>query len=167
MIRKYITIAIALGFLFCFSQARAAEPWPEGLKEAAAIHLSALQAREFRIRDSTMLNPVRIVPASIFDRASHRCHEGSGQQYRLFGEPAYIGRGDDGMFLVQTTIQVFYRQGADLAVLYEQPWKQGTDMAFQVSFEQAVDGWKAVLARELIQMDEITPETKRGEQPGQ
>jgi len=114
-----------------------------------------------------MLNPMGIVPANIFDRASHKCHEGSGQQYRRFGEPVYVGRSDDGSFLVQTTIQIYYRQGADLSTLFEQPWKQGTDMAFQVSFDQSQGGWKAVLERELIQMDEIPPGMKEGGYPNQ
>jgi hypothetical protein len=170
-LKKTITIAstitLTLTLSLYFKEAGAGERWPEGLKEAAAIHLSSLQTREFGIRDSTMLNPMGIVPANIFDRASHKCHEGSGQQYRRFGEPVYAGRSDDGSFLVQTTIQIFYRQGAGLSTLFEQPWKQGTDMAFQVSFDQFRGGWKVVLERELIQMDEIPPGMKEGGYPNQ
>jgi len=164
-------VNVALMFLLCLTPAQAEPLWPEGLKEAASKRLSVLQVREFEIRDSTMLDPQGVIPANIFDRTSHKCHEGSGQQYRQFGEPVYIGPGEDGKYLVQTLIQVFYRQGADLGTLYEQPWKQGTDMAFQISFDPSDGKWEAVLERELIQMDEIPSGMpggiKEGGHPGQ
>jgi len=162
---------ITLLLLLCLTPAQAEESWPEGLKEAASKRLSVLQVREFEIRDSTLLDPQGVIPANIFDRTSHKCHEGSGQQYRRFGEPVYLGLGDEGIHLVQTAIQVFYRQGVDLKGLYDQPWKQGTDMAFQISFDQSDGKWNAVLERELIQMDEIPSGMpggiKEGGHPGQ
>ena len=158
---------ITVLLLLCPTLVQAEEPWPEGLEAAAVNHLSGLQTREYGVRDSTMLNPLAVIPANIFDRTSHKCHEGSGQQYRVFSEPLYKGLGENGTHLVQTTIEVFYRQGVDLTALYDQPWKQGTEMAFQVTFEGTADGWKAVLERELIQMDEIPPVMKEGGHTGQ
>lgn len=163
--RCFLILTVTLTFLTGFCRAQAAEPWPEGLKEAASSHLADLQARELKIRDSSMLEPLGVVPANIFDRASHKCHEGSGQQYRQFGQPVYIGRGDDGVHLVQTAIQVFYRQGAGLAELYEQPWRTGTDMVFQISFHRKPGGWQAVLERELIDMDQVPRDVKESGHP--
>lgn len=143
-------VCLMFAGLLLISRVEAGETWPEGLKDAAVAHFMTLQAKEWRIRDSTGRESLGIVPANVFDRATHRCHRASGQQYRLFESPVFIGQSDDGVFLVQATVQIYYRQAIDLPSLYDQPWKRGSDMVFQVGFEHTEGIWKPDKGRELI-----------------
>ena len=149
-------IALAV-YLFAFSPlaitdtAIAAEPWPEGLREAVNSYFQTLQVTDYRTRDSTLEAPIGIRPMSEFDRTSHKCHEVPGQVYRIYKVPNYFSEGTDGAFLVRSRFELYYRQAASVVEIFSQPWEEGSDGAIQVRFEQVEGSWEAVGKRELLE----------------
>ena len=109
--KKIINLVIlATCFLLVIALPGEAGPWPDGLKEAAQAHISALQAEQYEIRESTLGELKGVIPMSAFDRESHNCHEVAGQSYRIYGKPRFAGKADGGGYYVRVVFDVFYRQ---------------------------------------------------------
>jgi hypothetical protein len=133
------------------SPAAAAEPWPEGLREALTSHIQAIQVIEYRTRDSTLEDPLGIQPMTSFDRAGHKCHEVPGQVYRIYKIPNYF-REREGSYVVRSKFQLYYRQADSIAEIFSLPWGQGSDGAIQVRFQQVDGNWEVVESREILDL---------------
>ena len=131
--------------------AMAAEPWPEGLREAVHSYFQTLQVTDYRTRDSTLEQPLGVQPMTEFDRAGHKCHEVPGQVYRIYKIPNYFSEDTDGSFLVRSRFDLFFRQAESIAQIFSEPWEQGSDGAFQVRFEKLDGKWESVEKRELLE----------------
>ena len=128
----------------------AAQPWPEGLREAVHSYFQTLQVSEYRTRDSTLEEPLGIQPMTSFDRAGHKCHEVPGQAYRTFKVPNYFSE-EKGVYVVRSKFELFYRQAEDIPGIFSQPWGQGSGGAIQVLFEKLDGNWEAVEKREVLE----------------
>jgi hypothetical protein len=131
--------------------AMAAEPWPEGLREAVHSYFQTLQVTDYRTRDSTLEEPLGVQPMTEFDRAGHKCHEVPGQVYRIYKIPNYFTEDTDGSFLVRSRFDLFFRQAESIAEIFSEPWEQGSDGAFQIRFEKVDGKWESVEKRELLE----------------
>ena len=129
----------------------AAEPWPEGLREAVHSYFQTLQITDYRTRDSTLAEPLGIQPMTEFDRAGHKCHEVPGQVYRIYKIPGYFSEDTDGSFLVRSRFDLFFRQAESIAQIFSEPWEQGSDGAIQVRFKKVDGSWESVEKRELLE----------------
>lgn len=130
--------------------AMAAQPWPDGLREAVHSYFQTLQVTEYRTRDSSLAEPLGIQPMTEFDRASHKCHEVPGQVYRIYKIPNYFSREEES-YMVRSKFQLFYRQAGEIAEIFSQPWAEGSDGVIRVRFEMADGKWEAVEKRELLE----------------
>ncbi len=124
--------------------------WPKGLSEAAKNHFDALQKIEYAIRDSSAASPLGIVPTNTFDRASHECHDASGQAYRLYSPLALGPDCSESSCKVVAEFKLYYREGLDSAALFAAPWKEGSGGALEVTFTFADGFWLAKGSRELM-----------------
>ena len=156
-LRKLLTY---IAFMVCLTvlspialndTAMAAEPWPEGLREAVHSYFQTLQVTDYRTRDSTLEEPLGVQPMTEFDRAGHKCHEVPGQVYRIYKIPNYFTEDTDGSFLVRSRFDLFFRQAESIAQIFSEPWEQGSDGAFQVRFEKVDGKWESVEKRELLE----------------
>lgn len=146
-------IVVCLATITLFAAADpllAAEPWPEGLREAVHSYFQTLQVSDYRTRDSTLEEPLGVQPMTEFDRAGHKCHEVPGQVYRIYKIPNYFSEDTDGSFLVRSRFDLFFRQAESIVQIFSQPWEKGSDGAFQVRFKQVDGNWESVEKRELL-----------------
>jgi hypothetical protein len=146
-------LAVCLTVITLFAgagQLLAAEPWPDGLREAVHSYFQTLQVTEYRTRDSSLEEPLGIQPMTEFDRASHKCHEVPGQVYRIYKVPNYFSE-DNGSYMVRSKFQLFYRQAEDIAAIFAQTWGQGSDGAIKVRFKLVDGKWEAVEKREVLE----------------
>ena len=141
----------AIVLIVTIGPASAAEPWPEGLREAVHSYFQTLQVTDYRTRDSTLEEPLGVQPMTEFDRAGHKCHEVPGQVYRIYKIPNYFTEDTDGSFLVRSRFDLFFRQAESIAEIFSEPWEQGSDGAFQVRFEKVDGKWESVEKRELLE----------------
>ncbi len=156
-ILTYSVFAVCLAAFALFHAADpllAAEPWPEGLKEAVYSYFQTHQVTEYRTRDSTLEEPLGVQPMTSFDRASHKCHEIPGQVYRVYKIPSSYSKDQDDTFVVRSRFKLFYRQADSIAEVFSLPWGQGSDGAIQVRFEHVDGNWEVVEKRELLDMDQ-------------
>ena len=156
-ILTYSVFAVCLTAFALFHAADpllAAEPWPEGFKEAVYSYFQTLQVTEYRTRDSTLEEPLGVQPMTSFDRASHKCHEIPGQVYRVYKIPSSYSQDQDDTFLVRSRFKLFYRQADSIAEVFSTSWGQGSDGAIQVRFKQVDGTWEVVESRELLDMDQ-------------
>ncbi len=128
--------------------------------EAAKTYFFSLKALESDIRNSTSDNQQGIQPVSTFDRATHRCHEGAGQAYRIYGEPTYFSKEPDGTFLFRAGYSLYYRKANRAIDLFTKPWEQGSGGGLEVQFKLIEDTWSAVGKRELLTAEEAAPNEK-------
>lgn len=154
---RIFVFALATAGLVLSTMPAAAEPLPSGLMEAAKSYFFSLQALESDIRNSTSDNQQGIQPVSTFDRATHRCHEGAGQAYRVYGEPTYFSKELDGTFLLRAGYSLYYRKANRAIDLFTKPWKQGSGGGLEVRFKQIVGTWSAVGKRELLTAGDVAP----------
>ena len=147
----FMACLVALSPFAVHDAAIAAEPWPEGLREAVHSYFQTLQVTDYRTRDSTLEEPLGVQPMTEFDRASHKCHEVPGQVYRIYKVPGYFSENMDGSFLVRSRFDLFYRQAESIVQIFSQPWEEGSDGAIQVRFEHVDGTWEVVEKRELLE----------------
>jgi hypothetical protein len=128
----------------------AAGKWPSGLEEAAKAHFQKLQKKESITRDSTVKDPLGIVPTAAFDRATHNCHETPGQAYRVYRKPIFIREADRGIYIVRAKYLIFSRQADSVDDLFVKPWQEGSDAVLEVHFKLIDGKWAAVGKQERL-----------------
>ncbi len=154
--RIFICLLVSAGFVLSTMPA-AAETLPSGLMEAAKHYFLYQQSLELDIRNSTSDNQRGIQPVSTFDRATHRCHEGAGQAYRVYGEPTLFSKESDGTYLFRAGYSLYYRKANRAIDLFTEPWKQGSGGGLEVRFKLIVGTWSAVEKRELLTAEDAAP----------
>ena len=126
--------------------------WPEGLEEAARAHIASLQQVEDDTKSPPITDPRGIVPMSAFERETHFCHETKGQVYRVFLEPVYMGLNYKGEAVVNSTFEVYFRQGIPMEELYKQEFERGTDTIMELRYRLEDGAWTPSGKRELIDL---------------
>lgn len=142
-------ILLATGF------AHAGEPgWecPIDLKRAALTHRAAMQAKEVEVREARLPALARVEPTEIFDLAAHECHTGRAQMWRLYGEPSCAPASEKGVFAVTYPYGLQYRRALDETALAAQPWKEGSEGLWRVTFELREGEWSPLGQREVLDL---------------
>ena len=154
--RIFVCLLVSAGFVLSTMPA-AADTLPSGLMEAAKGYFHYQQSLELDIRNSTSDNQRGIQPVSTFDRATHRCHEGAGQAYRIYGEPTLFSKEPDGTYLFRAGYSLYYRKANRAIDLFTEPWKQGSGGGLEVRFKLIVGTWSAVGKSELLTAEDAAP----------
>lgn len=125
---------------------------PEDLRPVAEEYRRGLQEKEYAVKDSTLQNPVRVEPTSIFDLAAHECHTGRAQYYRIFG-PGECGPSEKpGIYKVVFPYILYFRREKTEESMLRQDWKEGTDGLWQATFEKDGGKWTTIGQREVLDL---------------
>ncbi len=135
---------------------------PPALTAAAEAYRQRLDAQQQAIRGSGPDAPLGVEPTMMFDRASHGCHEGRGQAYRVYRAFRCTEVGEDEA-VVRYPYRLFFRRALTLEELFGRAWEQGSDGILEVRFQREGDRWVPVSRREVLDMGGSG--TRRGGEP--
>jgi hypothetical protein len=97
-----------------------------------------------------MDSPLAIEETVQFDQASHNCHKGPAQSYRVLGEPGCAEDSPEGAVTVSYPFDLYYRQGPDLATLFGRDWEWGSNGFLEVEFRPLDGSWAPASSREVL-----------------
>ncbi len=124
---------------------------PPALTAAAEAYRQRLNREQEAVRKSTLSAPRGVEGTMMFDRASHGCHEGKGQAYRVY-ETFRCTEGDGGTAVVRYPYRLFFRRAPTVEELFEKPWKPGSDGILEVEFQREGNRWIPVSRREVLDL---------------